>query len=115
LVILQEMHKGVGGGHFLVDITIQKILAAKCQWPTLHKDVMDHCNSCDNYQRTSNLVHTSLAKLITMLFAKPFTKWGMDFIGPIKAASQYTCNHYVLFMLPNGWRPKHYGQTLQWS
>jgi hypothetical protein len=81
----------------------------------LHKDVMDHCNSYDNCQWTSNLVHTSLANLITVLLAKPFTKWGMDFIGPIKAASRYTCNRYVLFMLPNGWRPKHCQQTLPWS
>jgi hypothetical protein len=28
-VILQEMHKGVGGGHFSTDITIQKVLDAK--------------------------------------------------------------------------------------
>ncbi len=42
------------------------------------------------------MVHTSLAKLITMLCVEPFTKWGIDFIGPIKLASCYTNNHYVL-------------------
>jgi len=37
LVILQEMHEGVGDKHFLMDITAQKVLNAKYWWPTLHK------------------------------------------------------------------------------
>jgi len=90
------MHKGVGGGHFLVDITIRKFLVTKYWWPTLHKGVMDHCRSCDNYQVTGNSVHISLAKLIIILLTKPFTKWGIDFIGPIKLTCQYICNRYVL-------------------
>jgi hypothetical protein len=31
-----------------------------------------------------------------MLLAKPFTKWGIKFVGPIKLASCYTSNRYVL-------------------
>jgi hypothetical protein len=31
-----------------------------------------------------------------MLHAEPFTKWGIDFIGPIKPTSLYTRNYYVL-------------------
>jgi len=38
---------------------------------------------------------TKLVKLITMLPTKPFTKWGINFIGPIKVRC-YTCNCYVL-------------------
>ncbi len=84
LIILQEMHEGVGGVHFLVDITIPKKFPIKYWWPTFHKDVMDHCKSCDNSQRTGNLVHINLVKLITMFPIEPFTKWGIHFIGPIK-------------------------------
>ncbi len=42
------MHERVARGHFLVDITIQKNLVAKYWWLTFHKDVIDHCKSCDN-------------------------------------------------------------------
>ncbi len=29
LIVLQEMHKGVGGGHFLIDIIVRKVLDVK--------------------------------------------------------------------------------------
>ncbi len=36
-IILSEMHKGVGGEHFLAYIIAQKVLNAKYWWPTLHR------------------------------------------------------------------------------
>lgn len=48
------MHQGVGG-HFFIDITI------------MHKDVLQYCQSCDDYQCIQNLVNTIIAKLVTTL------------------------------------------------
>jgi hypothetical protein len=90
------LHKGVGGGHFSLDIIIRKILAPKYWWLMLHKDVMDHCKSCDNFQWIGNLVHTSLTKLIIVFPVEPFTKWGIDFIGPIISVGCNMGNCYVL-------------------
>jgi hypothetical protein len=37
--ILQELHNGVGGGNFSLDITMKKILDASYWWPTMNINV----------------------------------------------------------------------------
>jgi hypothetical protein len=74
-------------GHFSINITFQKILDANYWWPNLHQDIINYCHSCDLCDRTGNLSMQSLTKFITILLIEPFTKWGLDFIGPIKLAS----------------------------
>jgi hypothetical protein len=47
-IILKELHEGVVGGHFDVDITLKKILDASYWWPVLFKDTHEFCRSCDS-------------------------------------------------------------------
>jgi hypothetical protein len=46
-IVLKELHEGVTGRHFVVNITTKKIMDARYWWPTLFKDIDDFCKSCD--------------------------------------------------------------------
>ncbi len=68
-IVLQEMHEGVNGGHFSSNTIVHKILDAKYWWSTMHKDVSQYTQACDNYQRIGNLIHSNIVKMITSLLA----------------------------------------------
>jgi hypothetical protein len=97
-MIIKKMHNGMGDGQFSIDITSQKILDAKYQWFTLHKNVQMYCQSCDAYEHTWNLSLASVAHLVTTLPTKPFMKLGIDFIGPIKLIGQTTRDRFILMV-----------------
>jgi hypothetical protein len=56
-------------------------------WPSLYRDTTNYYHSYDLCQKIGNLSTQSFAKLVTNLPIEPFTKWGLDFIRPIKPTS----------------------------
>jgi len=62
----------------------------------MNHDVHEYYKTCDQCQRTSNLLMQILAKLVTTLSKEPFQKWKLDFIGLVKPPSKLTKNWYIL-------------------
>jgi hypothetical protein len=89
---ITRVNSGVGGGHFSLDVTMRKIIHVNYWWPTMNINVHELCQTCDLCQRSNNLLTQNMAKLIITLPGKPFQKWELDSIGPIKPTNCYCGN-----------------------
>jgi len=74
--------------HFSSNIIVQKILDASYWWWTMNWNIHEYYRTCDQCQKTCNLLTQNLAKLVTTLPKEPFQKWGLDFIGHVKTYKQ---------------------------
>jgi len=80
--ILQELHSGVGGGHFSSNITMKKIFNVSYWWPTMDKDVHELRQTYDLCLKTCNMLAQNMAKLITILLEKPFQNGDWTSLDP---------------------------------
>lgn len=90
------MHTEHVGVHYATKNTVAKILNAGYLWPTMYKDVHDYIQQCDNCQRTGRPTPTTQWPLVPIMHLAPFEKWGIDFVGPIQAATKQTRRRYIL-------------------
>ncbi len=73
--ILWELHGGIVGRHFSINIIVQKILDVGYWWLTANQNVHEYCQTYDQCQRIGNMLTQNLAqnpKLVTTLLEKPF-------------------------------------------
>ena len=47
LMILEEAHEGIAGGHYAGKETSQKVVGVGLWWPTLHRDAKEYARACD--------------------------------------------------------------------
>ncbi|KAL2608386.1 hypothetical protein R1flu_026959 [Riccia fluitans] len=93
--VLKALHSKMGGGHFGIQTTAKKILAAGYWWPTVFRDVAAYVKACDPCQRTGRPTASTRWPLMPIVPLAPFKKWGIDFVGPIALATQWH-QHYIL-------------------
>jgi hypothetical protein len=58
----------------------------------MNQDVHEYYRTCDQCQKTGNLLTYNLVKLVISLLKKPFQKWGLHFIRHVKPASRMSSN-----------------------
>ncbi|XP_059076953.1 uncharacterized protein LOC131876154 [Cryptomeria japonica] len=84
--ILWEAHEGPTGGHMGPDTTARKVLLARLCWPTLHNDAREWVMSCDTCQWARRPLKRDFMPLNPSNAQELFERWGLDFIGPLKAS-----------------------------
>jgi hypothetical protein len=90
--LLQETHGSSNyvihmGGHFSTKTTAFKIIRKGYYWPSIFRDSYVFSRSCDKCQKFAGKERLSAMSLQPLLPDFPFSKWGLDFIGPINPLS----------------------------
>eukprot|EP00253_Pinus_taeda_P029568 PITA_29568 len=81
--VLQELHDGPAGGHYVGDATAHKILRSGYYWPTLFKDSHSYVRKCQVCQTTTGRQRKLSMPLQSVNIDQPFSQWGLDIIGEI--------------------------------
>jgi hypothetical protein len=75
------------GGHFSAKTTAFKIFRKGYYWPSIFRDSYVFSISCDKCQKFSRKERLLAMPLQHVLPDFPFSKWGLEFIGPINPPS----------------------------
>ena len=90
LGVLEHAHFSILGGHFLANVTAKTNIRVGLWWPTLMQDAEVFVKRCDECQRYKAPIQKEAIPLRPMMGARAFSKWGIDFIGPIDPPAMRT-------------------------
>jgi hypothetical protein len=112
--VVRECHSGVAGGHYVGEVTVQKVWQSGLWWLTVLQDAYLFAKECDLCQRTGQPQESARMPHQPDLPLEPFQKWGLNFIGPLNPAAAQTGNSIYLLqriIAQSGWRRRRYGIT----
>ncbi|MCO5555202.1 hypothetical protein L7F22_008745 [Adiantum nelumboides] len=98
VLILQQAHSGQAGGHFSAEKMAKSISYAGIWWPTLFMDAEEFVKRCNDCQRTKTPRGRDDMPLRPMMGARPFAKWGIDFVGPCPPAYKSHVQYIIVAM-----------------
>lgn len=81
--VLREIHEGICGNHSGGWMLALKAVRAGYYWPTMGKDLAEFVRGCDKCQRFARIMKNPPEKLNSVLSPWPFSKWGVDLVGPM--------------------------------
>ncbi|XP_071695149.1 uncharacterized protein [Rutidosis leptorrhynchoides] len=85
-MIIIEIHEGICGLHSGPRSIVEKILRMGYYWPTMHEDTITLLRTCEPCQIHAKVQKQPKQEMITVLSAWPFSKWGIDLVGPLTEA-----------------------------
>jgi len=80
--IIKELHEGVCCYHSGARTIATMVLRVGYFWPTIEADCQDYVRKCKPCKKHGNLIHQKQEQLHHIISPWPFTKWGMDILGP---------------------------------
>ncbi|MCO5569821.1 hypothetical protein L7F22_023535 [Adiantum nelumboides] len=94
--ILQQAHSRQARGHFSAKKMAKSILYAGIWWPTLFMDAEEFVKKCDECPRTKTPKGRDDMPLRSMMGARAFAKWGIDFVGPCPPAYKSHAQYIIV-------------------
>ena len=94
--ILKCVHASIGSGHFSAKTTAKQVIYLGFWWPTLHGDAEEIVCRCDACQRNRVPISLDEMPLRPVMSTRAFSKWGIDFVGPIKPPTRSTHAQYII-------------------
>jgi ribonuclease HI len=81
--VLREVHHGVCGNHSGAKALANKVIRAGYYRPMMNRDAAELVRVCDACQRFCRIPRSSPEYLHSITSPWPFSKWGVDIVGPL--------------------------------
>lgn len=80
---MKDIHYGDAGNHSRMRLLADKAKTQGYYWTQMIQDAAMMARRCEEFQRLSKRIHSLATKLNLVGSPWPFTKWGVDIVGPL--------------------------------